>query len=298
MKSRPLLALGGAALLYAFIEPWRLDIRRFDVHLENLPAEAENLRVLQISDLHAGAIMPRALLRRILAACRDENPDLIALTGDLVSRRDSYSRFTFARYWASPIMEYAAQVAREIGALHPRLGIWAVPGNHDLWNGSFAPVADVLAASGIETLRNRAIRLKNGLVVAGLDDLRAGYPDFRSAFAGTEADEAQLILNHNPRAAMLLSTRNALILSGHTHAGQVRLRGSQMRAFPVDLGRSFYLDGFYNLERAQLYVSRGAGTVHLPMRFGARPEIAVFTLKRAQKGRETGFHRHFWRASR
>ncbi len=285
MKSRPLLALGGAALLYALIEPWRLDIRRFDVHLPNLPVEAENLRVLQISDLHAGAIMPRALLRRILAACRAENPDLIALTGDLVSRRDSYSRFTFARYWARPIMEYVAQVAREIGALRPPLGIWAVSGNHDLWNGSFAPVAEVLAKNGIETLRNRAVRLENGLVVAGLDDLRAGYPDFRAAFAGIKHDEAQLILNHNPRAAMLLSARNALILSGHTHAGQVRLRGSQMRAFPVDLGRSFYLDGFYRLERAQLYVSRGAGTVHLPMRCGARPEIAVFTLKRAREKR-------------
>lgn len=281
MKPRQILALsGGAALLYALIEPWRLEIRRFDVLLENLPENAENTRVLQISDWHVGAIMPRALLRRILAACRAENPDLIALTGDLLSRRDSYSRFTPARYLARPIMEYASQVAREMEILRPKLGIWAVPGNHDLWNGSFAPVAEVLAVAGIETLLNRAVRLENGLVVAGLDDLRAGKPDFRATFAGIEAKEAQLILNHNPRAAMLLSKRNALILSGHTHAGQIRLRGSQLRAFPVDLGRSFYLDGFYRLEKAQLYVSRGAGTIHLPLRLGARPEIAVFTFKR------------------
>jgi predicted MPP superfamily phosphohydrolase len=285
MKSRQILGLGGsAALLYAFIEPWRLEVRRFDVFLENLPPRAENLRVLQISDLHAGAILPRALLERILAACRQENPDLIALTGDLISRRDSYSPLLPTRYLAPPVMEYAALVAREIGALRPKLGIYAVPGNHDLWNGSFAPVADVLVASGIETLLNSAIRLENGLVVAGLDDLRAGNPDFHAAFAGIAHDEAQLILNHNPRAAMLLSPRNALILSGHTHAGQIRLRGSQMRVFPVDLGRSFYLDGFYRMERAQLYVSRGAGCVHLPMRFGARPEIAVFTLRNVASG--------------
>lgn len=274
--------MGGAALFWATLETWRLETRRFEVFLPALPREAEGLRVLQISDLHAGAMMPRALLRRIVAACAREAADLVALTGDLVSRRDSYSRFSGAQRLARPVTDYARGVAQELEVLQPKWGKWAVPGNHDLWEGSFAPIVEILAQSGIESLLNLSHRLENGLTLVGLDDLRAGRPDFRGAFAGVAASEAQLILNHNPRAALLLSQRNALILSGHTHAGQLRLPFLSTRRFPVDVGDSFYYDGFYHLGRAQLYVSRGAGTVHFPLRLGARPEVAVFTLRRGQ----------------
>ncbi len=282
MKTRQILALGGgAALLYALLEPYRLEIRRFDIYLENLPLEAEGLRVLQISDLHSGAIQPRFLRHKILAAARLENADLIALTGDFISRRGSYSRLMISRYFAAPVLETANIVAREIAALKPKLGIFAVPGNHDLADdGTFAPIGRVLENAGICTLVNRSIELPNGLILAGLDDLRVGNPDFRATFSQVEADEPHLILNHNPRAALLMGGRNALILSGHTHAGQIRLPLKALQKFPVDVGDSFYLRGFYNLGRAQLYVSRGAGYIHFPLRLRARPEIAVFTLQR------------------
>lgn len=280
MKLRQTLALsGGAALLYALAEPFHLETRRFDVWLENLPPAAENLRVLQISDLHAGLIQPRALLRKIVAAARRENADLVALTGDLVSRHNSYSPFFLAPIFARPSLETARAVAEELQVLRPRLGIYAVPGNHDLVGKSFAPIGAELKKAGIQALVNRAIRLENGLALAGLDDLRVGNPDFGAAFCGVEAAEAQIILNHNPRAAILMAHRNALILSGHTHAGQIRLPVKALQKLPVDVGASFYLNGFYDLGRAQLYVSRGAGCVHFPLRFRARPEIAVFTLK-------------------
>lgn len=282
MKTRQLLALGGgAALLYALVEPYRLEIRRFDVFLENLPPVAENLRVLQISDLHAGAIQPRALRRKILEAARLENADLIALTGDLVSRRNSYSHLSLAQFFARPALETAGSVAQELRELKPKLGIFAVPGNHDLVGDTFAPIGEALEKVGIQTLVNRAIRLQNGLILAGLDDLRVGNPDFKATFAGIEPNEATLILNHNPRAALLMGHRNALILSGHTHGGQIRLPLSSLQKLPIDVCNSFYLRGFYNLGRAQLYVSRGAGYIHFPLRLRARPEIAVFTIKGA-----------------
>lgn len=281
MKSRQILALSGAALLYALAEPYRIEVRRFEVYLENLPPQAENLRVLQISDLHAGAIQPRFLRSKILEAARAENADLIALTGDLVSRRNSYSHLSMAQIFARPALETAKNVAAELQDLKPRLGIFAVPGNHDLVGDVFAPIGAVLEKAGIKTLVNRSTRLENGLTLVGLDDLRVGNPDFRAAFAEVEADEATLILNHNPRAALLMAHRNALILSGHTHAGQIRLPIKALQKFPVDVGSSFYLRGFYNLGRAQLYVSRGAGYIHFPLRLRARPEIAVFTLRNA-----------------
>lgn len=277
---RQILGLGSATLLYALIEPFRLEMRRFDVFLENLPAEAEGLRVLQISDLHAGAIQPRFLRHRIIELARREAADLIALTGDLISRHGSYSHLAPARYFPRSSLELAQTVAAELRILRPRLGVFAVPGNHDLVGESFAPVGAALEEAGIQTLVNRSMELPNGLVLVGLDDLRVGHPDFAAAFAGVDANEAQLILNHNPRAAMLMTGRNALILSGHTHGGQIRLPISKLQKLPVDVGNSFYLSGFYNLGRAQLYVSHGAGCVHFPLRLRARPEIAVFTLKR------------------
>jgi predicted MPP superfamily phosphohydrolase len=279
MILRPIVATLSAALLYGSIEPWLLEVKRLEIEIPNLPEAAEGMRVLQISDLHYGAIMPAVMLDRILAACQREKPDLIVLTGDIVARRDSYSPFLLARKFALPVMEYAQTVARKVGELRAPMGICAVPGNHDLWNGSFEPIAEALAAEGIVSLCNRSIRLENGLALVGVDDLRAGHPNLSAAFADVPFDEPQLILNHNPRLAMLMANRNALILSGHTHAGQIRLGGSQMRKFPVDLGRSFYLDGLYHLGSAQLYVSRGAGYVHFPFRFGARPEITVLTLR-------------------
>lgn len=286
MNLRPVVATFGAALLYASVEPWLLEVRRLEIEIENLPKAAEGMRVLQISDLHYGALMPRAMLERIVAACAAEKPDLIAVTGDIVARRESYSRFIFVRRFAKPVMEYAETVAKALGALNPPLGIYAVPGNHDLWNGSFEPIEEALAAEGIVSLRNSSARLKNGLAVAGVDDLRAGDPSLNAAFSDVPFDEPHLILNHNPRLAMLMANRNALILSGHTHAGQIRFGGLQVRKFPVDLGRSFYVDGLYVLDRAQLYVSRGAGCVHFPFRFGARPEITVLTLKAKQEPRD------------
>jgi predicted MPP superfamily phosphohydrolase len=279
MILRPIVATLSAALLYGSIEPWLLEVKRLEIEIENLPEAAEGMRVLQISDLHYGALMPRAMFDRIVAACQREKPDLIVLTGDIVARRESYSRFIFVRKFALPVMDYAQTVGRQLGPLRPPLGIYAVPGNHDLWNGSFEPIAQALSDEGIVSLCNRSSRLENGLAISGVDDLRAGQPDLRAAFAAVPFDEPQLILNHNPRLAMLMANRNALILSGHTHAGQIRLAGSQLRKFPVDLGNSFYLAGHYHLGNAQLYVSRGAGCVHFPFRFGARPEITVLTLR-------------------
>ena len=153
-----------------------------------------------------------------------------------------------------------------------------VPGNHDLWDGDFGPVADILARANVVSLLNTHTRLPQGLPLIGVDDLRAGYPDPGAATAGVPSDEAQIILSHNPRLALLFRARNALVLSGHTHGGQVALP-ARFRVAPVDAGQSFYQRGWYQVGRAKLYVSCGAGTIGVPMRLGVRPEIAVFTLR-------------------
>ena len=265
-----------ATLAYSLLEPWRVAARKFDVELTDLPLACDGLRIAQISDIHAGLWMPRFLIRRILKLCAAQNPDVVVLTGDVVTRRKSYP--PGLRQLARPVTDYAEVLARELEVLQPRYGIYVVPGNHDLWEGDFAPVAEILARAGVVSLLNKNTRLPQGLPLIGVDDLRAGWPDIRAATAATSMNEAQLVLSHNPRLALLLRDRNALILSGHTHGGQVALP-TKFRVAPVDAGQSFYQRGWYQVGRAKLYVSSGAGTIGAPVRLGVRPEIAVFRLR-------------------
>ena len=278
MKISGALKCASAAILaYALVEPWRVAVHKFDVELPDLPRECDGLRIAQISDIHAGLWMPRALVGRILKFCAAQNPDVVVFTGDVVTRRKSYPP-GIGRL-AHTVTDYAADLAHELEILQPPLGSYVVPGNHDLWNGDFAPIAEILARANVVSLLNKNTRLPNGLPLVGVDDLRAGSPDVHAATAGVPSDEAQIILSHNPRMALLCRNRNALILSGHTHGGQVALP-ARFRISPVDAGQSFYQRGWYQVGRAKLYVSGGAGTIGAPVRLGVRPEIAVFTLRR------------------
>src|SRR5687767_7108509 len=100
-----------APLAYSLIEPHRLAIRHFNVVMQGLPRGVEGLRIAQLSDLHYSAITAPHIVRDAVAACNRERPDLVVLTGDYVSRRDSYSHISLARLWARPVMEYAQRVA-------------------------------------------------------------------------------------------------------------------------------------------------------------------------------------------
>lgn len=287
LNFRFLLGLAsGAVAGWGFCEPYLLRVRRFEIHLENLPPRAQGTRVVQVSDLHAGLVTPPALTRRVLRLAQLQNPDVLVFSGDVVSRRGSY--FPILRSLAPPVTEYARRLEPLLRELHAPLGVWAVPGNHDLWRGArgeretgdFSPVARHLEAANVRILLNQNARLANGLAIVGTDDLREGAPDVRLATSGIEPDEAQLVLSHNPRLAALFADRNALVLSGHTHGGQAKLP-PPFQLHPVDSISSAWQSGHWQVGRAQLYVSTGAGHVGIPFRLGVPPEIAVFTLRRA-----------------
>jgi predicted MPP superfamily phosphohydrolase len=270
-----------APLLYSLFEPHRLLVRHFDVVLENLPPAAEGLKIAQISDLHFSAITSRSLMRRAVDMCNAQQPDVIALTGDYVSNRDSYAGVTLARQWGRRKIEYATEVTAELARLHAPNGVFAVPGNHDYSRERLGAIDALMRAAGITLLINHSVRLRGALPFIGLDDLRAGRPQIREACANVAPDEAQIILSHNPRLVWLLAQRNCLILSGHTHGGQVRLPLTTFRYRPIDMRGTELHHGWYREGWARLYISPGLGSVHFPMRFRCPPEIAVFTLRSA-----------------
>ena len=276
--SSRILAIGALPVAYAFVEPHRVRVRRFDVEMPHLPPEAEGLRIAQLSDLHCSVVTSRKIIRRAVALCNAEKPDLVALTGDYISRPDSYLFEPILKRLAKTPLQYAQECAAELSNLRARDGIFAVRGNHDFAAGGFETVDKLLRDIGIEVLVNSSTRCR-GLTIVGVDDLRQGNADWRAATRDVAPEEAQIILSHNPRMFHLLENRNALILSGHTHGGQVHIPLSKFRRRPCDMRGSEFHDGWYRNNRAQMFVSVGVGSVHFPLRFRCPPEVCVFTLK-------------------
>ena len=266
-----------ATLSYALLEPYRIIVHKFHVRMPGLPKSAEGMRLAQLSDLHCSALTSARLIDRAVELCNAETPDAVLLTGDYVSRRNSYMTLSPQRLLAKPVMDYAARVAESLGALRAPLGVFAVAGNHDRANGRYDSIAALLESVGVQSLLNSSARPR-GLALIGVDDLRAGRPEWRTACQGIGRSEAQVILSHNPRLLSVFAGRNCLMLSGHTHSGQVHLPFTSFRRTPNDMQGSMLQGGWYSDGDARLYVSAGVGSVHFPLRFCCPPEIAIFTL--------------------
>lgn len=262
--------LGAAALgAYAFlVEPRWIEVTRTLVHVPRLHPDLEGFRIALLTDLHAGEGTPLSVVRRAARLAMRVEPDLVAVTGDLAA--DDADGF--------------GEVLEALSALSAPCGVWAVPGNHDHAVGIRRFHRDVGRAEGIGDLTNRAEVLRVGgarLCVAGVDDLGRGSPSL-AALPPPSARDFTLLLAHNPDQAERARRgydRVDLILSGHTHGGQVRLPGLGALLNPAERD-DLYEAGLRRRPWTQVYTSRGIGTVHLPIRFLCRPEVAVLELTR------------------
>jgi predicted MPP superfamily phosphohydrolase len=242
----------------------QLTLSQADVSLAGLPRAFDGTRVLFLSDLHAGPfVSPRALretVERLLAL----EPDLVLLGGDLVT---SHAR------------EIASH-RRVFETLRAPLGVFAVLGNHDHYSREPERVRRTLDRSGIAVLHNRAVTLRRAgarLDLAGVDDLVLGDADLEAALAQTRPPV--VLLSHNPDLLFDAARHDvALMLSGHTHGGQIRIPG-----LPVLVRQSCYRldEGRFRVNGTELIVSRGLGAVALPWRVGCPPEALLLRLRSA-----------------
>jgi predicted MPP superfamily phosphohydrolase len=262
--------MGAAALgAYAWlVEPRWVEVTRTLVHVPRLHADLEGFRVALLTDLHAGEGTPMSVIRRACRLAMREAPDLVAVTGDLAA--DDADGF--------------GEVLEALSALAAPCGVYAVPGNHDHTVGIRRFHRDVGRAPGIRDLTNRAVTLRVGearLCVAGVDDLGRGEPSL-DALPPPSARDFTLLLAHDPgqgERARRAYDRVDLIVSGHTHGGQVRLPGVGALRNPAERD-DLYEAGLRRRPWTQVYTSRGVGTVRLPVRFLCRPEVAVLELTR------------------
>ena len=248
----------------AVAEPFMLSIERQEIFLRRLPKKLDGLRIVHLSDFHYGPLVNPEHLERAVRAANDLLADLIALTGDYISQDRGY----------------AAPCAEVVGRLRARHGVFAVLGNHDHWTDA-ALIADLFRAEGIRVLINEGLRidlLEETFWLAGVDDTMVGLEDIPLSLAGSSDDEFKLLLAHNPIILRRAARANVdLVLSGHTHGGQVTWRSEKNSS---GRPRRRLLRGLGRRGNTQIYVTRGLGTVVLPIRYGCPPEISVLELRR------------------
>lgn len=260
------VATAGAAGLaaYAFlVEPRWLQLTRTRIHIRDLPVELEGFRIVLLTDLHAGEGTPLSIIRRACSLAMKARPDAVAITGDLIA--DDAAGF--------------GEVLDALDGLDAPYGVYAVPGNHDHAVGIEKWRRDIGGHPRIRELTNRAVVQRVGdsrLCFAGVDDLSCGDPSL-GALPPPDQRDVTVLLAHDPdqaEQARRAYDRVDLVLSGHTHGGQIRLPFVGAIRNPSAL----YEEGLRRRPWTQVYVSRGVGTIHLPARFLCRPEVAMLEL--------------------
>lgn len=265
-KGMALAAAGvaaGALIVYAtLIEPRHVELTRTRIHARDLPDALEGLRIGLLTDLHAGRLTSRGTLRRAVELLMAERPDVIAIAGDFADRRTA---------------DYAPAFAA-LAPLRAPLGVYAVPGNHDHAVGIGGWYREMRRATHILDATNRYHMRSVGdvrLCIAGVDDLEEADPEV--VLPPPVDRDFTLLLAHNPDTAeRARRSYDAvdLLVAGHTHGGQVRLPGFGA----VERKSEIYDAGLQRRPWTQVYTSRGVGSTFLPLRFGARPEVALLEL--------------------
>jgi uncharacterized protein len=249
---------GGAAHGFLY-ERHRLGVTRASLPVSGLPRALDGLRVVMLTDLHLSPSVPREDIDEAVKLAMAEKPDLIVLGGDYISFMDR---------------GYAAPCAEVLAPLSAPFGIFAVLGNHD----DDVEMPRALERKGIEVLRDARTTVPirgERLDFVGIRFWTRATVDLARLLKG--AGSTTVLLAHDPRRLQQAAALNIpLMLSGHTHGGQIVLPGVgaiAAKKFPVE-------QGMERRENTTIFVSRGIGTVYVPCRINCPPEVAVLTLQR------------------
>jgi len=266
--------LGGAyGLLYGRLN---LEMVEQPIRFAHLPRSFHGFRIAQLSDIHIGPFMPEMQIRKFAAIANAAKPDMIVLTGDFV---------TFDAATQYPVVAALA-------GLRAPFGVHGCLGNHDAWAGVEDSITALFAAARARILRGSSVAIR-----VGPDSFNLIGVDFQSRhrFGSSPAvpqllaniaslvgrGQVNILLSHNPdtfgRAAELGID---LSMAGHTHGGQAALEFISPEIAPTRLVTP-YVAGLFEKPGGQLYVNRGIGTIGVPIRIGAPPEITVYRLERA-----------------
>ncbi|MDP9425547.1 MAG: metallophosphoesterase [Actinomycetota bacterium] len=272
------VAFGAAVLLYArYIEPQRVAVRRLELTLPRLAPEFDGYRIVHMSDIHMDRWMTPERLADIVVLVNEQEPDLVAATGDFITFSPLSSTAHLAPFLSEPL-----------GGLRAPDGVVAVLGNHDHRAGAEV-VRPHLREAGLVELANEVRTLRRGsseLHLAGVDSMYMGRDRLGAVLDRLPEEGAAVLLAHEPGFALSSAAtgRFDLQLSGHSHGGQLRLPLFGAPLYPP-YSRP-YPDGLYGVRGMHAYTNRGLGTVLCHLRLNCRPEISVLTLRSRKGGNE------------
>jgi len=248
-----------------FIARCRITGRTVDLKIQGLPPDLDGLRMAQLSDIHMGAFLSERELVHAVGIANEFKPHLALVTGDFVTER------------GDPL-DLCLEHLSKLRASH---GIFGCLGNHEGYIHAEAYTADKCRSLGIDILRNRLRWRRFGKVrmyIAGIDYQRMGGPYMTDTGVLTSEGNFSMLLSHNPDVFPVAASRgHQLVISGHTHGGQLNF---EPFGRPFNIARFYtpYIYGTYRQGPAVLYVSRGIGTVVIPVRIGAPPEVSLIRL--------------------
>lgn len=260
------LVVGAVIAWWArFVAPFRMQVKQVAIQLPRKHQELDGLTIAFVTDTHVGPHFRASDLEPVIDELRKLQPDLVLFGGDFICESPRF---------ISEVAPVAGEMART-----GRLGAYGVLGNHDLANLR-ERVVPPLEAVGVSILQNESARIATGkgdLWLAGIDDSLLGEPDLEAAYRDIPVDAASICLWHTPDVAEQAAPFGSfLMLSGHTHGGQVRLPGLGPLATP-EMGEQ-HVQGRFQVGDMELYVSPGLGIYRPPVRFNCPPELTVIRL--------------------
>ncbi len=266
-----IVVLVAAVLGYGVIGAHRIELKTYTVTSPDLPPEFDGTRVVLLTDIHRTWFFSQDRVRSLVERVNALEPDLVVLGGDYVYAETDYEASCFA----------------ELALLEAPLGRYAVLGNHDYGEHDDegkdpTPTIEAVDASGITLLDNRAVWVEQAgarIRLGGVGDYSEDTPRLGPTIEATSTDDFILLVSHNPDYAEELPPGAVdLVLSGHTHGGQVTFFGLWAPYLPSDYGQK-YRTGLVVTENTTVIVSNGIGTIFPPIRFFAPPQIVEITLR-------------------
>jgi predicted MPP superfamily phosphohydrolase len=243
-------------------------VREITLPFVDLPPDLHNMRLVQITDIHLSAFYSRSQLARAVSQANELRPHVAFVTGDLITS------------YGDPLDDALLELSR----LSADAGVYGCLGNHEILARSEDYTTARGARFGLRFLRQNQTSLQFGsarLNLTGVDYQRKGAPYLVGADNMLRKDEFNLLLSHNPDVFPVAARQGwDLTLAGHTHGGQVTLEYLHAGLNPARFFTPF-TDGVYRQGNSAVYVCRGLGTVGLPVRLGAEPEVGLIRLVRA-----------------
>jgi predicted MPP superfamily phosphohydrolase len=274
---RGFLTASGAALFAAplaltgygvFVQRLRIRMREQSIVIPGLAEDLIGLRIVQLTDIHLSPFLSEKELAHAVAMANETYAHLALVTGDMISfHRDPLD-----------------VCLKHLAGLRAEAGIYGCLGNHEVYANCEDYAAELGARLGIHYLRSEAVRLKFGgttMNLAGVDYQRFRKPYLTGAEKMVEPGMFNVLMSHNPDVFPVAARQGYdLTIAGHTHGGQVRM---EILRADLNIARFFtrYVDGLYRAGDRSVFVSRGIGTIGLPARLGAPPEVALLRLCRS-----------------